>query len=146
MTNEQIFQILLNAGLAAIAILLIGLATALARKVYQIAYLVKRPGIVLELTPPASGDKTLEATGQLILSLFSLLSNQRFYEKLIGRKDTCSPEIIATRSGGIRYQIHCHAKHAQNIEHLIASYLPEVRVKQVPDYASGLEKKCKTSC
>src|SRR5690606_23739857 len=61
--------------------------------------------------------------------------------RLLGRRDTCSLEITATRSGGIRYLIHCHEKHGSTIEHIIASYMPEVRVKHVTDYANGLEKK-----
>lgn len=113
----------------------------LVRKVYQVFYSVHRPEAILELTPPARGDKTPEATGQLLSSLFSLMSTRRFYEKLIGRRDMFSLEIVSTRSGGIRYLIHCHAKHAQTIEHLIASYIPEVRVKSVADYADDLDRK-----
>jgi hypothetical protein len=90
------------------------------------------------LTPPGRGDKTPEATGQLFLSIFSLLNSERFFKKLLGCKDIVSLEIHSTRQNGIRYFIQCHNKHAQSIEHLIASFLPEVKVNTVSDYASRL--------
>ncbi len=104
-------------------------------------YLVRRPETILELTPPSRGDRSPEATEQLILSIFSLLNSRRFYEKLFGWKDTCSLEINASRSGGIRYLIHCHQKHAAILEHSIASYMPEVRISEIEDYANRLTKK-----
>lgn len=126
---------------AVIGTVLLICVVLLARWVAGVVYLIRRPEVVLELTPPAQGDRTPEATEQLILSLFSLLSARRFSDRLLGRKDTCSLEITATRGGGIRYLIHCHEKHASPIEHLIASYMPEVRAKHISDYANKLEKK-----
>lgn len=141
MSTDQILQILFTAARIGAAVLLVSFLIFVMRRISQAIYIYKRPGTILELTPPSRGDKTPEATGQLLLSVFSLLSAQTFFEKVIGRKDLISLEIESTRSGGIRYLIHCHGKHAQNIEHLIASYLPEVKVASVDDYASGLEKK-----
>lgn len=111
------------------------------RKTYLFLYLRKRPTALLELTPPARGDKTPEATGQLLHSIFSLLNSQTLLERLLGRKDLMSLEIASTRSGGIRYLVNCHEKHAQNIEQLIASYLPEVKVASVDDYVSSIDMK-----
>lgn len=141
MDTEQILQTLLMLTRIGVVAILIGLFIFIVRRVAQAIYLYKRPESILELTPPSRGDKTPEATGQLLLSVFSLLSAQTYFERLIGRKDVLSLEIESTRSGGIRYLIHCHAKHSQNIEHLVASYLPEVKVAGVGDYASSLEKK-----
>ncbi|MCA9347938.1 type IV secretion system DNA-binding domain-containing protein [Candidatus Saccharibacteria bacterium] len=141
MDTQQILHTLLIAVRIGLVIIVLGIVIAGLRKFYRLFYLVKRSVAVLELTPPSRGDRTPEATGQLILSLFSLLNVQNFYEKLIGRKDTVSFEIESTRSGGIRYLIYCNARHVQNIEHLIASYLPEVRVKNIDDYMTRLEEK-----
>lgn len=141
MNTEQILQTLLMLARISVVVILIGLLILIVRRIAQAIYLYKRPESILELTPPSRGDKTPEATGQLLLSAFSLLSAQTYFERLIGRKDVLSLEIESTRSGGIRYLIHCHAKHSQNIEHLVASYLPEVKVAHVDDYALSLEKK-----
>ena len=137
MNTEQILQTLLMLARISVVVILIGLFIFIVRRIAQAIYLYKRPESILELTPPSRGDKTPEATGQLLLSVFSLLSAQTYFERLIGRKDVLSLEIESTRSGGIRYLIHCHAKHVQNIKHLIASYLPELKVTNVDDYASG---------
>lgn len=141
METDQILRILFIVGRISVVVLIITFLSFLVRRIAQIIYLFKRPEAILELTPPSRGDKTPEATGQLLLSVFSLLSAQTLFEKLIGRKDLISLEIESTRSGGIRYLIHCHLKHEQNIKHLIASYLPEVKVATVEDYAASLEKK-----
>lgn len=141
MNTEQILQTLLMLARISVVVILIGLFIFIVRRIAQAIYLYKRPESILELTPPSRGDKTPEATGQLLLSVFSLLSVRTYFERLIGRKDVLSLEIESTRSGGIRYLIHCHAKHSQNIEHLVASYLPEVKVAHVDDYTLSLEKK-----
>ena len=141
MNNQQLLQIILTSLYAGAIVMLVGFFIFVIRRVSQLIYLFKRPGVILELTPPSRGDKTPEATGQLLLSVFSLLGTQTFLETVIGWRDLISLEIESTRSGGIRYLIHCHEKHAQNIRHLIAAYLPEVKVASVDDYVSGLEKR-----
>ena len=141
MDNNQIIQILIITARISGAVIVASAVLFIVRKIYLFLYLRKRPTTLLELTPPARGDKTPEATGQLLLSIFSLLSTQTLLEGLLGRKDLISLEIVSTRSGGIRYLINCHEKHAQNIEQLIASYLPEVKVARVDDYVSSIDKK-----
>lgn len=138
---EELVSVLVSILPYVITLLVLVGLIFIARWIAGVVYLVRRPEVVLELTPPARGDRSPEASEQLILSIFGLLSTRRFIDKLIGRKDKCSLEIVASRSGGIRYLIHCHDKHSSNIEHLVASYMPEVRVKNVSDYANTLEKK-----
>ena len=128
MDIQQIIQLLIRMLIAILVLVLVILVLASFRKLSQIVYLLKRPRAVLELIPPSRGDRSPEATGQLLLGVFSLLDNRTIAEKLVGRRDTISLEIIASKAQGIRFYIHCHKKHVQNIEHLIASYLPEVKV------------------
>lgn len=105
-----------------------------ARWLYRQMYLLHRPVKILELTPPARGNLAPEATSQLLLSLSSMLGARRLYERLLGLYEPVSLEIVSTRSGGIRYLIYCHERHAKTIEHMVASYLADVKVKYIEDY------------
>ena len=96
METDQILRILFIVGRISVVVLIITFLSFLVRRIAQIIYLYKRQEAILELTPPSRGDKTPEATGQLLLSVFSLLSAQTLFEKLIGRKDLISLECQAT--------------------------------------------------
>lgn len=110
---------------------------SLIRWIYSLAYVLRRPVRLLELTPPARGNLAPEATGKLLLSLSSLQSARRFHERLLGIQEPVSLEIVSTRSGGIRYLVYCPERHVQTIEHMVASYLAEVKVKTVEDYVNA---------
>lgn len=117
-----------------LALFVLIVTVLIARKSYQQYRLLTRSEKVLELTPPARTDRTPGATGQLLLSLASLLSSRRFSERLLGLYDPISLEIVSTRGGGIRYLIFCDDKHAKTIEHMVASYLTDVKVKYIDEY------------
>ena len=127
-------SILWNALHILIVLLVVGLVIALLRKLYQLYYLAQQPTTILELTPPSRGDKTPEATSQLFLSLYGLGNTRKFIERLLGREVFFALEIVATRSEGIRYLVRAHSRYALTIEHMIASYAPDIKVATVVDY------------
>lgn len=112
----------------------------LIRRLQQLHYLLTRKQCVLEITPPARGDKTPEATTQLMRGLSSLLSTRTFLERLLGRHGLVSLEIVASRNEGIRYLIFCSDKHAKTIEHLVAAYVTDARVKYIAGYERPRER------
>lgn len=147
MSPSQPFNILMKVlpviAWTVLAVLVIALVFFIVQRIYQLYYLLHRKEKVLELTPPARGNRTPEATGQLLLSLSSLLSSRKFTERLFGVYDPISLEIISTRSGGIRYLIFSNERYAKTIEHMVASYLTDVKVKYIDGYdlpASGTTK------
>lgn len=117
-----------------VAMIAIALALAILRKIYQLYYLAHQPTTILELTPPSRGDRTPEATSQLFSSLYGLGNTRKFIERLLGREIFFALEIVATRSEGIRYLIRAHSNYAKTIEHMIASYAPDIKVAKVLDY------------
>ncbi len=117
----------------ALAILLVtGLAAYILRKALVLRWLIKRPVTILELTPPAFLDKSALATGQL----FSVLhghGSRSLKDRLLGRKLTFSLEIVSTRASGIRYILRVATSEADSFYQVITSYLPEVKIAEVPD-------------
>lgn len=134
-------QIASKVLLLLVIVLAIALLVSIIRKVSGFIYQLRRPLKALELTPPVRSDRTPEATSQLLLSLFSLLSNRSIAERLMEQNDSVSLEITSSRGGGIRYLILCHVRHAQTIEHMVASYLPDIRVRFDNEYTGKAREK-----
>jgi hypothetical protein len=106
----------------------------ISRRLYQLYYLRNQSISILELVPPSRGDKTAEATNQLFLSLYGLGNTKKFYERVIGRQSYFTLEIVALRAQGIRYIIKCEKAMALTIEHMVASYTPDIKVSKIEDY------------
>jgi hypothetical protein len=104
-------------------------------------YLLRRSTICLELTPLAWSDKTPEATSQLFLSLHSLNDSQHLLDKIFGRQVIISLEITSSRAKGIRYIIECDSTREPVIKHMIASYMPDVKVKKVENILAAQNTK-----
>ena len=111
------------------------------RRVYQFVYLLQRSTVCLELTPLAWSDKTPEATSQLFLSLHSLNDSRHLLDKIFGRQVIISLEITSSRTKGIRYIIQCDSIREPVIKHMIASYMPDVKVNKIKDDMSGIDTK-----
>ena len=90
----------------------------------------------LELTFPSDTNKSAYATSQLYLLLhtrarmqgnssFNLFSNQ---------KKTYSLEITSSRDNGIRFFLVVPVKEADVMSRSLLSYLPGLKIRQVPDY------------
>lgn len=106
----------------------------LCRKIYQLYLLTHTTVTLLELTPPARGDNTPDATNQLFASLYGLGNVKRLRERIMGSNVYFSLEIVSTKSDGIRYLIRCSRRYMPTIEHMVASYAPDVKVTKVEDY------------
>lgn len=94
----------------------------------------QRNAVILELTPPASTEKTAYTTQQLFSVLHNIGSQRTFFDKLIGRKILFSFEIVSTADQGIRYVLHTTPKEVAIIKRTIVAYLPHVQVKETSEY------------
>ena len=82
----------------------------------------KRPLALLEITPLEQTETSSHATQQL----FTVL------RQIIGKHDVVSLEIVSSRGEGIRYILGIQKTDMPTLQRHIASYLPEVRFKQIP--------------
>ena len=84
--------------------------------------------IYLELIPPSYEHKTPQATQQL----FSVLHG-------FGEQTVLSVDVVSTRADGIRYIAKINRSQASSFIRAVASYLPEVNVREIPDYLNNLD-------
>lgn len=92
-------------------------------------YLLDRDLVWLEMTPPASIEKTPEATEQLFTVLHGLRSSRTLRERLLGREPHVSFEIVSTKAEGIRYRIACEAKYVKVLHKMLTSYVPDAKIR-----------------
>jgi len=85
----------------------------------------------LELTPPASIDKTPESTMQLFSVIHGLRAARSWKEKLLNRTPVISFELVSTKREGIRYLVQIEARLSDTVQKAVAAYLPEAKVKVV---------------
>lgn len=117
-----------------LSFVIIGCYVYLTRKYLSlIAHLRKKP-VFLELTPPATTDKTAYTTQQLFSVVHNLGNHKTLIDKLIGRKVIFSFELVSTKEQGIRYIVKTTEDEANIVWHTIVSYLPHVRVKEIQEY------------
>lgn len=96
-------------------------------------YLRRRDMVWLELTPPASIDKTPESTMQLFSVIHGLRAARTLKERLLDRSPVMSLEIISTKQSGIRYLMQVPKQQAGSIQKAVIAYIPHAKV-QVVDY------------
>lgn len=132
----SISNILHYAVLALVVLVIIVLAwlvVVLAWRWLQWRRLLKRQSVFLELTPPAGIARTPRATQELFTVLHGLQSSRSLRDKLLHRNVVLSCEITSTRQQGIRYLLQVDSKLAESVRHAITSYLPQMKVTEVPD-------------
>ena len=95
--------------------------------------LKNRSMVWLELTPPASIDKTPEATIQLFSVIHGLRAARHIKDRLLGRTPVMSLEITSTKRDGIRYLMQVERSRSDNLQKAITAYIPDAKVKVV-DY------------
>lgn len=122
----------------------IPLLRAVLPTVSQILYRIsKRPlrpqNIHLELTIPSELTKSAHATEELHGLLRGQMRYRSIFDKLAGRKKLYSLEIVASRDGGIRYLVAVPHEEAEHIQHSLLSFLPGLKIREVPDYLTVLE-------
>lgn len=108
-------------------------------RIINIKKILNQDHILLELTPPATTEKTAYTTQQLFSVIHSLGIQKSFLDKLLGRKTLFAFEIVSTHEKGIRFLLRINMRDAKNIKRSIMSYLPFVEVKTVDEYILNTE-------
>lgn len=90
--------------------------------------------VFLELTFPATTTKSAYATEQLHILLRHHMASQSRLNHLAAYKRLHSLELYSTKDKGIRYIVVVPETEVEYIEHSLRSYLPGLKIKQVPDY------------
>lgn len=109
-------------------------AFVILRKFFLIKYFLNQKSVILELTPPAITEKTSYTTQQLVSVIHNLGEHKTFVDRILGRKNIFSFEIVSTKDKGIRYLIRTASDEAGNIKRNLLSYLSQVKVKEVDEY------------
>jgi len=120
-------------AIAVFVILALYWLLALAKLLINRRYLKHRSMVWLELTPPASIEKTPESTMQLFSVIHGLRAARSFKERLLDRAPVLDFEIVSTKRDGIRYLIEVEQPQADILQKAITAYIPDAKVKQI-DY------------
>lgn len=110
--------------------LLIYVATNLIVKIIWL----KKDGIFLEVKPLSETEQSPFSTQQFLNSIYSISRQKTLIERLFNLNKKISLEIVSTKTGGIRYLIHCDQNNSELIKKTVLSYLPGVKIDQVKDY------------
>lgn len=94
-------------------------------------YLLRRDMTWLEITPPATIAKTPEATEQLFSVIHGMRTARGLKDKLLARSPVMSFEIVSTKRDGIRFLLQTERRHSSMIQKIIASYVPDTKVKEI---------------
>ena len=106
----------------------------LLRKLLAIRLNLKEERMILEITPPVLTQKEPYTTEQLFSLIHALGKQKSFRNKLLGRKNIFSLEIVSTKNEGIRYLIQTTPDKASILRKSLISYLPQIVIKEVKDY------------
>jgi hypothetical protein len=125
---------LVFAGWAMLGLLTLLLAVKIAIRIWDRWLALRRSFVSIEVTPPAATNKTPQATSELFSHIHKLGSITTLQEKLARSGLVVSFEIVGSKEGGIRYIALVPRVEAAEVRRKIATYLPNVRVKEVPDF------------
>lgn len=98
---------------------------------------IKEQSVILEITPPFSSEKSPLSTQQLFSTIHGLGWDRSSLDKLLGKKPRFSFEIVSTQHQGIRYFIRTTPDLVNSLKRNLLSYMPQVTIKEVPDYLLG---------
>ncbi len=90
--------------------------------------------VFLELTFPSNTTKSAFATEQLHVLLRGYSKRRKWLDKFSGTKKLYSLELVGTKDGGIRYVLVVPELEAELISSSLLSYLPGLKIRQIPDY------------
>lgn len=122
-------------------VLLLTIILLVIRKLIRLRKDLTEESVLLELTSPASTEKTAYTTQQLFSVLYDLGNQKTLLDKLLGRKTRFSFEIVSSLDKGIRYVVRTTASNDSIVQKNIIAYLPHVRVKTINEYLpSNLDK------
>lgn len=118
---------------ALLAVVAISLIATLLLVIMNRRFLKQRTMVWLEITPPASIEKTPESTGQLFSVIHGLRAALSLKDRLLRRSPVISFEITSTKQAGIRYLMHIEASLSDTIQKAVTAYIPDAKIKQI-DY------------
>ncbi len=121
-------------GLALLLIFVIAVFVSWTIRVIGLRRLMREKFVLLELTPPAHTNKTPDANDQFVSILHGLGMRRSFRDRLTGRLNVYSAEVVSTRAEGIRFVVRVSQRHASAVEQFIHAHLAEVRVKRIKEY------------
>ena len=119
-----------------ILIVFLILLVFLLRLFLRIKKSVKEVPVLLEITPPSRTEKTAYTTTQLFSTFHGLINAQTMLDKLLGKKQRLSFEIVSTKNEGIRYLLRTTPDQVNNVKKNLTTYLSDVSIKTVDDYLS----------
>lgn len=135
MTIENYIQLIIDHKveiiIPIICLFLIIIITKLTIHIINRRHLKKRNMTWLELTPPASINKTPEATEQLFSVIHGMYAARNLKDRLLKRSPVLSFEITSTKKSGIRYLIQVEDSFSQSLQKAIAAYIPDAKVKEM---------------
>ncbi len=104
---------------------------------------LSQESVILEIKPPVISLQSAFSTRQLFTILHSLDHKLTNFEKLLKVKRRISFEIVSTREEGIRYLLYLPKENIDVVTKNIRAYVPEVMIKEIPDYIPQTEQKLK---
>jgi hypothetical protein len=117
-----------------ILIVLVILSVYILRFVFRLKKSIKETSVILEITPPSHTEKTAYTTTQLFSTFHGLINEQTMLDKLLGKKERLSFEIVSSKNEGIRYLLRTTPNQVNNVKKNLTTYLPDVSIKKVDDY------------
>ncbi|OQB72555.1 MAG: AAA-like domain protein [Deltaproteobacteria bacterium ADurb.Bin135] len=125
--------------LAAILLAAIIVLTIIIKLIRLIRHL-REPFLFLEITPPVETKVPNASTTHLFNLIMGLLEQRGLMDRLLLRDSSASFELVSTKTGGVRYLVRIPARHSNNLEKLLRSYLPGSKIKNADDYMLDISK------
>ncbi len=119
-----------------LAALVIIFCVYLLRKLFALKLFLDEKQILLEITPHSFTEKEAYTTEQLFSLIHAFGRQKSFKDKLLGKRNRFSLEIVSTKNEGIRYLIRTTSDKANTLRKTLISYLPQISIKEVNDYIS----------
>lgn len=85
--------------------------------------------IWLELTPPATLEKTPESTTQLFSVIHGLRTARSFKDHVLNRAPVLDFEIVSSKQEGIRYLVCIERSWSDVLQKAVAAYIPDAKVR-----------------
>lgn len=107
-----------------------------------LAFILRRLGVgekdtaytLLQLIFPVHTTKSAYATQQLHIIMRDLVTYRTIWERLAGRKQPYSLELVATQKQGIRYIIRIPTEKTETFKRTLLSFSPAMKITEVKDY------------
>ena len=139
---QQVSQFLPLAGVLLISVCLLSVFIILVLRIADRLWLRKQRMVLLELTPPATIDKTPIATQRLFSVLSGMETTRPWLHKVLKRSIAFSAEVTGNRAQGIRFIIRVPENDVHTFEQNMTSFLPNVRCRQIDDYLPADFSQC----